>query len=309
MEGESSAALEFRLISVSLENGNGKELGRGAYGRVFEVKYCGQSFAAKEIHAILLDGISKEKRETVRKSFVQECYLCQHLRHPNIVQLIGVYWPKHHSDLPVMVMEMMESSLKIHIETKSRNNSITDNYTLFRDVALGLSFLHAQSPPVVHRDLSPNNVLLTRRGVAKLSDLGVSRAIEAGGKVIKKKALLTKAPGTLDFMPPEALEDNPVYDVSLDVFSFAGIMLFVFCKQWPSPAEATGIDPKTLCVVGYTEVQRRQKYLSKMDGDGVNGLRKLLECCLDNDPCRRPDIATVLEKIESTKAKCTLEVS
>ena len=63
------------------------------------------------------------------------------------------------------------------------------------DVSRGLWYLHSHNPPVIHRDLSPNNVLLTSQFVAKISDLGVAKVIEADSKKTK-----TRAPGTVDFI-------------------------------------------------------------------------------------------------------------
>ena len=291
------------LAEKSLDTRDGKELGRGAYGRVFTVKYCGQSFAAKEIHSMLLNGTSKKQKDPMIRSFLHECHLCVNLRHPNIVQFIGVYWPNQRCDLPVMVMELMDSSLKCFIESKPKGEiKITDKYSILHDVALGLSFLHAQTPPVVHRDLSPNNILLTDRGVAKIGDLGVARAIQAGGRLVKKNAKLTEAPGTPAFMPPEAIGSNPVYDATLDVFSFGGLVLFVITEEWPEPTLATEVNPQTHRVMGYTEIQRRWKYLSKMDRDSQE-LRRFVESCLDNDPRMRPVIRAVVEKIEALQVK------
>ena len=73
-------------------------------------------------------------------------------------------------------------------------------YSIIHDVSLGLCYLHNHDPPIVHRDLSPNNVLLTAHHVAKISDLGVAKVIKADSR-----KTMTKAPGTVDFMPPEAL--------------------------------------------------------------------------------------------------------
>lgn len=288
------------LAEKNLDCTNSKELGRGAYGKVFTVKYCGQLFAAKEIHAILLEAANKTEKDQIIKNFLQECHHCVNLRHPNIVQFIGVYWRGQRSNLPVMVMELMEYSLEKFI-TEKNDIKLAQKYSILRDVALALSYLHAQTPPVVHRDISPNNVLLNDRGVAKISDLGVARSLQSS-RNRSKNLKLTQSPGTLDFMPPEALCNDPVYDTSLDVFSFGGIMLFVISKQWPQPSAATEVDPTTRHVKGFTETQRRQKYLNKMKG-GDQVLQKLVETCLDNDPNRRPFITAVLQKLESLQEK------
>ena len=293
-------SLKRLTLSEVKPDGSSKELGRGAYGRVFTVKYCGREFAAKEIHSILLEYSGKKERYAIRKSFLLECYHCSNLRHPNIVQFIGVYWPEQESDLPVMVMELMDCNLTTYID-KRPDTDLKIKYSILCDVAYGLVYLHAQKPTVIHRDLSPNNVLLTSQLVAKIGDLGVAKALRAGGKQIEKKTKMTKLPGTVDFMPPETFTDEPVYDSSLDVFSFGGITLFVLTEQWPTPTAATEFDPKTRQITGLTEAKRRSVYLSQVDKEW----RGLVEKCLDNDPARRPDMAKVVGHIETFREKVT----
>ena len=168
-------------------------------------------------------------------------------------------------------------------------------YSIVHDVSLGLCYLHNHDPPIVHRDLSPNNVLLTAHHVAKISDLGVAKVIKADSR-----KTMTKAPGTVDFMPLEALANNPVYGPPMDVFAFAGIILHTFNQQWPRPIEGIQFNPKTRRRVALSEVERRQQYLDKMIGE-AEVLRPLVEECLDDDPAVRTTIATVCERIRVSK--------
>ena len=297
-ESTVTSALKHLTLSEVKHDGSGKELGRGAYGRVFMVEYCGRIFAAKEIYSILLEC---SERRAIRRSFLHECYQWSNLRHPNIVQFIGVYWPEQESDFPVMVMELMDCNLTTFID-KRPNSDVKIKCSILCDIAYGLVYLHAQKPTVLHRDLSPNNILVTSQLVAKISDLGVAKALRASDKQTKKKTKptkLTKVPITEYFMPPEYFSDNPAYDTSLDVFSYGGITLFVMTEQWPSPSAATEFDPRTRQVIGLTEAKRRWVYLSQLDKEW----RDLVECCLYNDPACRPPISTVLEEIESFKEK------
>ena len=272
-----------------------EELGRGAYGRVYKVKYCESIYAAKEIHSILVEDVNNEEEWAhIVKPFFRECHLCSQLRHPNIVLFMGVYYPslKYGSamnQLPVMVMEMMSSSLTKFVE----NRNIPDHikFSIVHDVSLGLCYLHSQDEPIVHRDLSPNNILLTDQHVAKISDLGVAKAIKAD-----RKKTRTKAPGIVDFMPPEATKSFPKYDTSTDVFSFAGIVLHTFNQCWPTPEGERRYDSKKRIMVGLLETERRQKHLDQMKGAGV-ALKPLVEECLDCDPARRPKITTICETI------------
>ena len=278
-----------------------KELGRGAYGRVYAVKYCGTTCAAKEIHSILVEEVGDVKMRRTVESFMRECRQCSTLRNPNVIQFLGVYYPSEGAGgvqgrmrLPVMVMEMMADSLTSLVD-KHEKIPVHIKFSIVHDVSLGLCYLHNNDPPIVHRDLSPNNVLLTAHHVAKISDLGVAKVIKADSR-----KTMTKAPGTVDFMPPETLTKRPEYGTPMDVFSFAGIVLHVFSQQWPTPSEQTQFDPKTRRKVALLEVERRQQYLDKMRGE-AEVLRPLVEECLDDDPAVRPTIAAVCEKIQVSK--------
>ena len=275
------------------------ELGRGAYGRVYAVKHCQTICAAKEIHSILVEGVGQVEMQRTIESFMRECRQCSTLRHPNVIQFLGVYYPTraggaYRMRLPVMVMEMMADSLTSFVD-KHEKIPVHIKYSIIHDVSLGLCYLHNHDPPIVHRDLSPNNVLLTAHHVAKISDLGVAKVIKADSR-----KTMTKAPGTVDFMPPEALARSPLYGPPMDVFSFAGIILHTFNQQWPSPSEQVQFDPKTRKMMALSEVERRQQYVDKMIGE-AEVLRPLVEECLDYDPAVRPIITIVCERIQVSK--------
>ena len=270
----------------------GRELGKGAYGKVFTVNYMGKAYAAKEIHSILVE--SSEK--LLYKNFLRECYYCSKLDHHNIVDFKGIYHlstpSKIENSLPIMVMELMDESLTEYVK-KERLDKET-KFSILCDVSSGLSYLHDKQPmPIIHRDLSPNNILLKLCKqkpwpVAKISDLGVAKVVKTD------RTVLTKAPGTTDFMPPEALRDRPHYDTSLDIFSYAGIILHVVNQEWPTPLESVlrnHDNNNPLHVL--SECQRRKEHLNKMSGvDKV--LKPLVEACLDNKPSNRPATGTVL---------------
>ena len=277
----------------------GEDLGRGAYGRVYAVKYCETVCAAKEIHSILVEGVGQVQIQRTIESFMRECRQCSRLRHPNVIQFLGVYYPTgaggaNRMRLPVMVMEMMADSLTSFVE-KHEKIPVHIKYSIVHDVSLGLCYLHNHDPPIVHRDLSPNNILLTAHHVAKISDLGVAKVIKADSR-----KTMTTAPGTVDFMPPESLANSPVYGPPMDVFSFAGIILHTFNQQWPRPTEQVQFDPKTRKRVALSEVKRRQQYLDKMTRE-AKLLRRLVKECLDDDPAVRPTIASVCERIQVSK--------
>jgi len=285
------------------------ELGRGAYGVVYKAQYNGNNCAAKKIHNVLLDEqVGDQDENNVLQAFLRECVHCNSLHHPNIVEFWGIcYQGKREAKNLVMVMEMMDESLTKYIETRIPKSGVSFSVkiSILLDIAKGLSYLHSQQPPVVHRDLSPNNILLkTKRDavlVAKIADLGVAKVIKIHSEETKSK--LTQAPGTVAFMPPEAVRSDPVYGVSLDVFSFGGIILFLATHEWPKPTDQTGTDPTTGKLIAFTEVERRQKYLEQMIME-MKKLKQLTLSCLDNDFLKRPRVEEVLEILKKVHLFC-----
>uniref|UniRef100_A0A1X7UAN3 Protein kinase domain-containing protein n=1 Tax=Amphimedon queenslandica TaxID=400682 RepID=A0A1X7UAN3_AMPQE len=216
---------EGQMILLEIKNPHEEtmnELGRGAYGVVTEVIVSGTTCAAKKLHNIIVQDYTLSR-------FSDEVLLHSHQRHPNIVQLIGVYYPPR-SQLPMLVMEYLPLSLTQCLEREEL--PLQMKYSILLDVAKGLCYLHGKRPPIVHRDLTANNVLLTSSYSAKISDLGVSRLADTF-----KKHHLTTVPGNAMVMSPEALNHNPVYDHKLDVFSYGCLILHVLTGQLPQPTD------------------------------------------------------------------------
>ena len=183
----------FKRFYITGVKPNKNEIGVGAYGRVSEVEYCGTVYAAKEVHSILVQGVTPEEFEATKKAFLSECIQSGVVSHPNVVQFLGVCNPADdgQSRLPLLVMEKMHESLTSVVK-KYPNIPMCVKLSMLVDVSRGLWYLHSHDPPIVHRDLSPNNVLLTNQFVAKISDLGVAKVIEGGSNKTK-----TRAPGTI----------------------------------------------------------------------------------------------------------------
>ena len=303
----STKDLSDQLKDLTLEDviPQNKELGRGAYGKVFTVDHLGLPCAAKEIHSLLIDGVSAEEKKAIKDGFIRECYHSSLIRHPNIVQFMGVYYAKPsdpRTDLPIMVMELMDTSLTSFIEKNQSKIAMKTKLSILHDVSLGLSHLHGRRPAVIHRDLSSNNVLLTCHLVAKISDLSTAKMIRADSKQTKSR-LTTASACTLHFMPPEALdEEDPVYGTPVDVFSFGGIVLHLFSEKWPTPSSHFKRDPTTKKMVSRSEVERRQQYLDAMIVEAAV-LEEMVMRCLDVDPDQRPPIQEVLQMIKSLKVR------
>ena len=212
-----------------------------------------------------------------------------------IVTSLGVYYPAMDQyRLPVMVMEKMQHSLRGLVE-KYDDIPLNVKLSILDEVCLGLRYLHSRNPPIVHRDLTPNNILLSYRLEAKITDLGVAKVVRSDNQ-----KTMTKLPGTPDFMPPEALSKRPVYGPSLDVFSYGGVILNVTTQLWPDPSDPIEFNPDTGRREVVSEVKRRQRYLDKMTR-GAADLKPLVMACLDDNPRNRPPVAEVSMTIKRVK--------
>jgi len=248
----------------------GVTLGNGAYGKVSEVEYEGKLCASKEVHSLLLEQASPAERVRLKDNFLQECYLWSKTRHPNVVSFLGIYYSSDdESGLPVMVMEKMQESVTSLVENHD-NIPLLVKLSILHDVSLGLRYLHGHDPVIIHRDLTPNNILVTPYLEAKITDLGVAKVMMEGNC-----KTMTETPGTPVFMPPEALGDRPVYGPSLDVFSFGGVILHFISQKWPNLKAVKQINPETGKQEILSEVGRRREYI-----DMVSDSFEAIDCVL-----------------------------
>ena len=198
----------------------GVTLGGGSYGVVEEVEMAGLVCAGKKMYDALVDPRNQGTENMVER-YYKECSLLAELRHPHIVQFLGIcFFPD--SRLPVLVMERLHTSLDDLLE-QYPDIPLHVKLSILHDVTKGLVFLHTRSPVVVHRDLTARNVLLDAAMTAKIADLGNSRITNLRPGQLAQT--MTKGiPGTLVYMPPEASTDH--YGPPLDMFSFGHLSLF-----------------------------------------------------------------------------------
>ena len=273
----------YKLNGVTVTD---RELGHGSYATVLELEYMGLKCAGKKIHELLLrqGGASY----TVRR-FEEECRLLSQVRHPNLVQFLGVHFQQGVS-APILIMEFLPINLTSCIDRYSLLPKEI-SYSILHDVALGLCYLHRQTPPIIHRDLSSNNVLLTPNMTAKISDLGVARILNLTPLQVSR---MTETPGTPAYMPPEVMIANPEYDTSIDEFSYGILMIHMFSGRWPEPQVGqTRIENEQLVPV--TEAERREVFLQAIGND--HPLMDLILRCINNDPRRRAHASEIVERM------------
>jgi len=269
----------------------GTEIGRGSYAAVVELQFRGLKCAGKKLHRPLYDNASHHEQERMLRRFETECEILSELKHPHVVQFLGVYFEEG-STLPVLVMEFLQTTLTACVD---RYGTLPQeiSYTILDDVATALCYLHGHNPAIIHRDLSANNVLLTSDMRAKVSDLGVAKILNLTSA---QRTQMTTCPGTQSYMPPEALAHNPVYNTKIDCFSCGVMIVHVLCGRWPIPDEATRVnpnDPDQLMPI--SEVERRKGYLEDIGKN--HSLVPLIQECLSNYPPHRPDAEEILHQV------------
>ena len=163
-------------------------------------------------------------QEEALSRFKKECEFMKTLCHPNIVTYYDTLFHPG-SNLPVLVMELLNTSLCQYITTHADSLSVRVQLNLCHNIAAALEFLHSKH--IIHRDLCGENILLNYSAddipVAKVTDFGISR------KNIDMTHSLTAMGHRLGYLPPEA-QGPKDYDSSLDIFMFGAVMTQIAMK-------------------------------------------------------------------------------
>ena len=254
------------------------EIGRGSYGTVFDAEYNGKPCVAKEMHPYLGQVPNKHGPLDV---CIKEINTLSTLKHPSIVQFLGVYF-KGKSEVPILVMEKMWKGLVILLEERPNQLPLLVKTHILYDVACGLQYLHGQKKPVVHRDLSANNILVTENLKAKIADLGQAKALETLGT-----QKLSTAPGNIYHMAPEAIKQGSIYDSKMDIFSFGCTVLHVVAEKFPRPTEEF-VESTNNQYARVSAINRRKEFIDLVASKS-SLLQHVAAQCLEDKPSSRPD--------------------
>ena len=184
-----------------------EKLGEGTYATVYRAQHIpsGLIVALKEIRL--------NPEEGAPSTAIREISLMKELKHPNIVQLIDVI---HTDKVLTLVFEICEIDLKVFMDQKRGILNPLLIKSLMKDLFEGLAYCHAQK--VLHRDLKPQNLLLTKEGLLKLADFGLARAFGIPVHTYSNEVV------TLWYRPPDVLLGSTNYSTSIDIWS-AGCIL------------------------------------------------------------------------------------
>ena len=290
-------------------------LGTGSYGAVCRALCDDLPCAAKLLYPVFFD-LSILPQNTQQQSkqhwipmkqFEAECLLLSQIKHPNIVQYIGMYRDPD-TNAPVLLMELMDNNLTNFLETSQNPLHLHIQLGILHDIALALSFLHYNK--IIHRDLSSNNVLLNAGCRAKVTDFGMSKLTNA-----PYRDCTTRCPGTPVYMSPEALDAPAVYSEKLDCFSFGVLIVQVITRKFPNPtdrfqtmelAHPTQPSRRYQAQIHVSELKRRQNHISLIPI--VSPLRQVVLDCLKDKDVERPTAQQLCARIKVTQQLTSSEV-
>ena len=281
----------YLLRDVYLTN---EALGVGSYALVTKGKIAGAVCAVKTLHEVLLNNYGSER---ILDTYLRECRIMSSLRHPNIVQFLGLLMLPR-SRAPCLVTELMPIVLQNLLEDQP-NIPLCFKHSFLTDIAKGLAYLHSDPTHIIHSDLTANNIFLTSGMVAKIGDFGSAQFAHI-------TVNLTKAPGAGIYMPPEALTDDPQYGLPLDIFSFGVVALFTLTQSFPASVKPQVYRDAFGRSIFRSELERRADYIKKLyiQFDVKHPLVVMVTKCLKNDPASRPTINLVMSMLDDVRSSC-----
>jgi serine/threonine protein kinase len=285
----------------------GEYLGKGSFGLVFQYTFFGMACAGKYFDPFLCE---KQKRDFENEVGVMVC-----LNHPNVVRVICCH---QDSTKASIVMELMPTNLERHIkERKASHKPFTPQAAVdvMSHIASGMEYLHGQA--VVHRELKPNNILvspntnpeLSADGYVevKLADFGLAKT-----KVNTSSSMLhSQICGAPQWRAPEAFEDReghprPFSARKADVYSFG-----ILCSQILSGK----LHPFGNSAVGLRErisFPKNERPFLPSNSHYPAELLSLINRCWDPLPHEGPDFSMIcssLQKFRLSLLACKWDVN
>jgi tetratricopeptide (TPR) repeat protein/tRNA A-37 threonylcarbamoyl transferase component Bud32/TolB-like protein len=254
-----------------------RELGGGGMSRVFLATEhaLGRQVVIKVLPPSLAEGVSSAR-------FTQEIRVAARLQHPHIVPLLnagealGVPW----FAMPFVEGESLRSRLN-----RSGELPVSDVLRVLREIAGALAYAHGRG--VVHRDVKPENILLSG-GTAMVSDFGVAKALaDSGDSNATGLTSLGVALGTPAYMAPEQGMADPRMDQRADVYAFGVVAYELLAGRTPFQ----GRSPQATLAAHVTE---SPEPIERLRAATPAALASLVMQCLAKSPADRPQSAQEL---------------
>jgi hypothetical protein len=248
-----------------------KTLGRGGMGVVYlaEHRVMERLVAIKVISRVLVD------RPEALERFHREVRTAAKLDHPNIVK---AYDAEQAGDLQLLAMEFVEGKSLSEVLTKKGPLPIANACNYVRQAAVGLQ--HAFDRGMVHRDLKPQNLMLTPKGVVKILDFGLAKLASEQARPGGGLTLDNTIMGTPEYMAPEQAANSRSADVRADIYALGCTLYCLLAGRPPFCGEFLAV------VVAHSNDQPPP--LLSLRPDVPPELAALVERMLAKHPADRP---------------------
>jgi serine/threonine protein kinase len=249
-------------------------LGAGSSGVVY---LCEDARLRRRVAVKVLQAVRARDR-TALERFNREARAAAGLDHRNIVRAFDV---GREDRFHYLVMEYVDGQSLRKLIKAGGPLSPAQAADYLRQAALGLG--HAHAAGLIHRDIKPSNLMVDRRGVVKILDLGLARLVDDEGDELTRGAVL----GNADFIAPEQALDSHAVDARADVYSLGAT--FWYCLTGHRPARA-GLE--------FLRSPSRPRHDAELRADVPEGLWQVLRKMMAPAPADRYQTpAEVLEAV------------
>jgi Protein kinase domain/Putative zinc-finger len=201
------------------------ELGRGGMGVVYKAEHLllGRTVAIK----VIAGGLS-DNPEALKRFLQGEVRAAGKLDHPNIVKALDA---DHAGDLHLLVLDYVDGLDLAEAVRRKGPLPLRHACEYIRQAALGLQHAHEQG--MIHRDIKPKNLMVTRKGQLKILDFGLA-AMTAKDKAPRTRMTQVGSfMGTVEYIAPEQAEDATRADIRSDLYSLGCTLYFLLSGRPP----------------------------------------------------------------------------
>ena len=181
-----------------------RSIGQSGFGKVILV----EAYNSKKTY-VLKEASLDDMKEV--KTFVKEQNILSKCHHPNIITFKDVFKDSKINTINIILEYAEGGTLK---EKFNGENNIEENTLIFwlMQICLGLSYLHKKN--IIHRNIKPENIFLTKTGLIKIGSLGLAKSFKSQSD-LERKSTIT---GTFNYMAPE-MKETGIYNEKIDLYA------------------------------------------------------------------------------------------